>query len=279
MMRKLGWISALCLLLLCQSTFAFLFPREERVPGGVAHIPLFISSGKEPRVLFDKRRVMVKYYEDTWIAVVGLPLSIKPGRHSVLMVSPKRHRYYFSVQPKRYGKQDIRIRDMSKVQLSKQDISRAKRERQTIETIVNTFSINPNLARPLSAPAKGRLSSDFGVMRTINGHHATPHRGIDIANRIGTPVRSPDDALVIATGEYFFLGNTVFLDHGHGLVTMYAHLDSINVSQGRHVAPNQIIGTLGNSGRSSGPHLHWAVILNGARINPNLMMTRSEQLS
>lgn len=271
-MRNIASISIFCLILFSQSAFAFLLPREKRVPGGVAHVPLFISNGKEPRVLFGKKRVMVKKYEDTWIAIVGLPLDLKPGRHSLMMVSPKRHRYYFYVRAKRYGKKNIKISDRNKIILTKKNIARAKREEKIIERITKTFTKNRDLPRPLSAPVKGKVSSRFGVLRYYNGNKGKPHGGIDIANRIGTPVRSPDDATVLATGHYLFLGKTVFLDHGHGLITLYAHLNSIQVERGRHVVPRQVIGTLGTTGRTTGPHLHWAVILNEARINPKLMM-------
>jgi murein DD-endopeptidase MepM/ murein hydrolase activator NlpD len=121
---------------------------------------------------------------------------------------------------------------------------------------------------PFSLPVDGQITSFFGLRRFENEDHFRAHNGIDIAVPDGTPIHAAAPGKVVNTGNYFYTGKTVFIDHGHGLVTVYAHLHRIDVRRGQNLRQGQILGLSGRTGLVTGPHLHWGVVLNGVRVNP-----------
>jgi len=126
-------------------------------------------------------------------------------------------------------------------------------------------------------PADGRLSGNFGLRRFFNGKPRSPHAGLDVAVASGTPIKASAQGKVLAVDDYFFNGKTVFVDHGNGLITMYCHMDSFDVQTGETVNKGQLLGLSGKTGRATGPHLHWSVILNGAMVDPQLFLPAKYQ--
>ena len=121
-------------------------------------------------------------------------------------------------------------------------------------------------------PAQGRRSAPFGLQRFFNGQLRSSHGGMDFAAPVGTPVVAANTGRVIDTGDYFFQGRTVVLDHGQGLLSLYAHLESIDTALGQAVRAGQPIGKIGATGRVTGPHLHFSVYLNAAAVDPALFL-------
>lgn len=250
-------------------------PQASNVPGGVALIPLgtVAEHAQTPQAWLGKQPVLVTADKGKWFAVVGLPLNMKTGLHTLhAKVNGKIISLAFKVKPKKYPEQRITLKDKGKVELSPENEARALREIALIKQLKLHWQPSANTDLAFVQPAQGRLSGHFGLRRIFNGQPRSPHAGIDVAVPTGTQVVASSQAKVLAVGDYFFNGKTVFLDHGNGLLTMYCHLDRIDVSAEQTVTKGQPIGLSGQTGRATGPHLHWSVILNGAMVDPNLFL-------
>ncbi len=263
----LGW-----LLLFSGASAAMELPRPALVPGGVAIVALPAGGEQPPRAWYRDRRVMVVRQGDGWYAVVGIPLSARPGRHTVTVQGARRNHISFTVKEKRYREQHLTIKNRRMVNPDAEDLKRIRREKREIEAAFNRWRDAAEVDTAFTLPVEGVLSSPFGLRRFFNRQPRKPHSGLDIATAEGTPVRAPAAGIVVTTGNYFFNGNTVFIDHGQGLITMYCHMDRIKVGEGDALVRGQTIGTVGKSGRATGPHLHWSVSLNGVRVDPELFL-------
>jgi murein DD-endopeptidase MepM/ murein hydrolase activator NlpD len=243
-------------------------PHAEPVPGGIAVVDLGPAGGDAPVVKYAHQRVMVLREDGRWKAVVGIPLTAKPGRYR-LDVRPAPSPVTFTVGNKAYAEQRLTIKDKRKVNPSAADLKRIRRERRRMDKALAHWAAG-EVAAAFILPVSGRLSSPFGLRRFFNDQPRNPHSGIDIAAAAGTPIRAPAAGHVLDRGAFFFNGNTVFLDHGQGLITMYCHMSRIDVKPGQQVAQGEVIGAVGQTGRATGPHLHWGVSLNDARVDPAL---------
>jgi len=250
-------------------------PPSSPVPGGVVLLEVGDVRKPAPVVRYNDSRVMLVPGDRQWVALIGIPLSVKPGRQSVLIertpVKPLRRA--FRVQAKQYITQRLTIQDKSKVTPGEQDMRRIEKERE--EIMQTLASWQPQLladSLTFLQPVVGTPSSSFGLRRVFNGEPRAPHSGMDIAAARGETVVAPADGIVTRTGDYFFNGKSVFIDHGQGLITLYGHLDSVEVQPGQQVKRGERIGTVGMSGRATGPHLHWGVSLNNARVDPALFV-------
>jgi len=255
----------------------YALPRAASVPGGVALIALG-DAPTAPRVWFGEQRVLVSRNKGEWVAVVGLPLDLLPGGHELRVEGASgkgESTRHFNVRAKQYPEQHIKLKDNGKVFLAPADEQRALREIATIGQLKRHWRDAENHDEAFVLPAEGRLTSRFGLRRVFNGEARAPHAGLDLDVPRGTPIKTAASGQVLAVGNYFFNGNTVFVDHGNGLISLYCHLDRIDVHPGERVAARQPIGLSGMSGRASGPHLHWSVVLNGAMVDPELFVKRN----
>lgn len=284
-MHKL--ISITCRICLRLGLFAVAFPllahaslpQSSNVPGGIAIVPLVsATSGKDiPQAWLGGQPVLVTADHDEWYAVVGLSLDTTPGSHQLrVKIGEDTKTQEFVVNPKEYPEQRLTIKDKGKVQLSPKNLARAVREIGEITELKHHWRAAPDTDLAFILPAQGELSSHFGLRRIFNGKPRAPHAGIDLAVGRGTPVGSSAQGTVLAVDDYFFNGKTVFVDHGNGLITMYCHLDRIDVKAGETVSKGQRIGLSGKTGRATGPHLHWSVMLNGEMVDPELFVAVKE---
>jgi murein DD-endopeptidase MepM/ murein hydrolase activator NlpD len=246
------------------------------VPGGIATVPLPADADPES-VRYRDRRVLVTQTEDQAIAVIGIALGVTPGTQylAARTRSGKPLQLSFQVVDKAYESQHITIKDKRKVNPEPRDMERIGREQKQIRAALRHWSERAAVTLDFRAPVDGPTSSPFGLRRFFNEQPRKPHSGLDIAAPEGTPIQAPAPGKIIATGDYFFNGNTVFIDHGQGLVTMYCHMSRIDVEPVQQVATGEVIGAVGMTGRVTGPHLHWGVSLNDARVDPRLFLAET----
>jgi murein DD-endopeptidase MepM/ murein hydrolase activator NlpD len=248
-------------------------PRAATVPGGVARIALG-ASASPPRARLGKSRLLVAREGGEWFALVGIPLAAKAG--SKLQVDVERaggaERFEVRITPKEYAAQHLKV-PRDQVDLSPEDLARYERDRVHLAAALGTFSDAAPATLAMLQPAPGRRSGTFGLRRYFNGQPRSPHTGMDIAAPSGTPVVAANAGRVIDTGDYFFPGRTVILDHGQGLLSLYAHLSAFDVKAGDDVAAGAPIGAVGATGRVTGPHLHFSVYLNAVAVDPALFLS------
>jgi murein DD-endopeptidase MepM/ murein hydrolase activator NlpD len=149
-----------------------------------------------------------------------------------------------------------------------EELERIAEEREKVKRVWDSAESERQFARAFRLPVAARANASFGVRRVFNGQPRSSHDGVDLPGPEGEPVVAPAAAVVALADELYFSGGTVILDHGSGLFTTYFHLSRIDVEAGEAVGPGQRIGSVGATGRATGPHLHWGARLHRARVNP-----------
>ena len=259
-----------------QSFFAQDLPQESYVPGGIAIIPTGIKADKKkPELKFGKRKVIAVKKNNEWHAVVGIPLKKKIGDAKLLVTENKleKSNLKFAINDKKYRTQKLTVKP-GQVNLSEENLARYRKEVKRINKAKASWTAVEEVPFKFIYPVEGPRSSSFGLRRVFNGESRNPHSGMDIAAPTGTAILSAAAGKVIETGDYFFNGNTVFVDHGQGLISMYCHMSKIDVQVGDSLVQGEKLGEVGATGRVTGPHLHFGVQLNRTWINPALLLPK-----
>lgn len=278
------------------SASAYGLPVHSPVPGGVAILELGEPADWEnpPQAFFQEKRVLTVLHNNQYKAVVGIPLEHPLGKATLTVrnaeqykpltitrpatlnkkVRPAGLQTTFEVGGKDYAAQYLTVAPKH-VELSETNLRRVRTEQPVIRAAFEAFSATVPSTFEMITPVVGPKSSSFGLRRFFNNQARRPHSGMDIAAPTGTPVVAPASGKVIETGDYFFNGKTIFIDHGQGLITMFCHLDSIEVEKGQAVSTGDRVATVGATGRVTGPHLHWSIALNGALVDPALFLTKN----
>lgn len=248
-------------------------PRTSAVPGGVVNVPIPGAADEMPVVRYGDSPVLVVRQPTGWVAVVGLNLDTAPGKISIDVQQPGKdpRKIPIKVAPKAYRTQQLKVQP-GQVNLSPENEARVAREQEKMRIAMTAFTPDAPTTLRLSQPVPGPRSSSFGLRRVFNGESRRPHSGMDIAAPTGTPIKAPLAGKVVDVGNYFFNGNNVIIDHGQGLVTMYCHLSKIGVEVGKELKKGDVLGEVGATGRVTGPHLHWGVMLNGNSVDPALFL-------
>lgn len=218
------------------------------------------------------RQVYVPAISGKAIILLGAPLDIAPGAHRIVgeLVSPDRRPAFVrevDVRFRTFPEQRLRVaREMVTPDLSL--MPRIEEERRKVRAALERISEKRHWEEPFVRPVGGSVSSQFGLRRFFNDEPRAPHRGVDLRGTEGTQVLAFSSGEVVLTGDHYFAGKSVYIDHGLGLVTQYIHLSEITVSQGQVVSGGQVIGKVGATGRVTGPHLHFGVSVLGMWVDP-----------
>jgi len=266
---RFAWVA----LLLAGGSAMAALPRASNVPGGVLVVDLGAATGAAPQVRWQDRPVAVATDAGRYKAVVGIALAVQPGNYQLELTeaSGAKRSLPVKIAAKKYREQRLTVAP-GQVDLSPEDAARVETEQKRQRESLDSFSDPLPATFALKQPVAGKPSDSFGSRRIFNGQPRNPHSGMDIPAPSGAPIQAPADGVVLDTGDFFFNGNTVLIDHGHGFVTMYCHLSAYAVKKGDAVKAGQLIGKVGATGRVTGPHLHFGVLLNGASVDPALFL-------
>lgn len=212
------------------------------------------------------------HQNDTYAGLLGLDMQDQPGQyaltiHVVYPQRTERRRVSVQVLKEAYPEQRLTL-PKAMVDLDQKTLVRVEAESQVLHQAFESVVPRPLWKGQFLEPVRGRISGRFGNRRIINGQPRSPHSGEDVAAPEGTPVAAMNHGIVRLTIDHFFTGKGVIVDHGLGLFSMYFHLSAVDVEQDQTIQKGQIIGKVGSTGRATGPHLHWGVRLNGARVDP-----------
>lgn len=218
---------------------------------------------------FDKAILPWRGENNTWHALVGIDLGVAPGAHPVTFRTANGlgGRHVLDVKAKSYRTRHLTV-EPSFVDPPAEVQDRIVREARQLNVIWASETPEPYWTGPFVRPVPHDANSAFGSRSVFNGQPRNPHGGADFASPAGTPVAAPNAGRVVVAGDLYYTGGTVAIDHGLGLISLVAHLSSIDVAEGDLVAAGDVVGTVGATGRVTGPHLHWTVRARGARVDP-----------
>lgn len=258
------------------SIYAANLPENHAVNGGLTIVPIDIK--EKPEVFYKNCRIAVTESPkpNQWLLVVGVPLDNKNPIQELEMIKPHRGSIPFHVSNKYYPTQSLTISNQRKVDPLKADRKRIEDEKKRMADIFAQYSGENPFKESFSAPAHGPISSLFGLKRVYNKKPRAPHTGLDVAAPENSPVKTISRGTVVDVHDYFFTGNTVIVDHGMGIFSLYAHLKDTHVEKGQKLKKGDLIGTVGMTGRVTGPHLHWSMIMNETFVDPLLFVSAQE---
>jgi murein DD-endopeptidase MepM/ murein hydrolase activator NlpD len=234
-------------------------------PGGIAVIEIGSTEASAPEASMDGKPLLVMQRGEKWVAVAGIPLDTEPGE---MLISINGEEAVINVAEHAYREQRITVENKSFVDQDKEQLDRIWSERKIIDAVLSSFTESPVGGLSLAAPVPGTQSASFGYRRFFNDQPRSPHKGMDISAGNGEPIAASRSGVIAATGNYFFNGNTVLIDHGQGFVTLYCHMSKISIEEGQQVETGDVIGAVGSTGRVTGPHLHFGTYLNGTAVDP-----------
>jgi murein DD-endopeptidase MepM/ murein hydrolase activator NlpD len=207
--------------------------------------------------------------KDACVALIGIDLDVLPGKQTVTIDLPdgKHLVQTFAVARHRFPTRKLQV-DPDFVTPPPSVQERIEREARELAAIWKTSAADRLWTEAFVRPVPGDANSSFGTRSVFNGQARSPHGGADFPSPTGTPIHAPGGGRIVLARDLYFTGNTVVIDHGLGMFSTLAHLSAFETREGERVEAGQIVGRVGATGRVTGPHLHWAVRIGGARVDP-----------
>jgi murein DD-endopeptidase MepM/ murein hydrolase activator NlpD len=215
--------------------------------------------------------------------LLGIDLNTRPATYEIKIIATDSEgrvtssRLLLKVRKAKFKTQKLSL-PPSMVDLDPETLERANKEEKRLEALFRVFRSERLWTGAFLRPVPGELSTIFGLRRIINGQPRSPHTGVDLKAEEGTPVLACNSGVVVLVDQLFFSGRSVILDHGWGTYSMYFHLSEALAREGDRVSTGAMLGRVGSTGRSTGPHLHWGIRINGARVNPLSLLKLTEHL-
>ena len=206
-----------------------------------------------------------------WRVLIGIDLDTKPGRYDVAIsagpTETDRITHLLTVRPKTFPTRQLKV-DPAFVNPPAEAVARIRDDAERLNGVWASSSATRLWSGPFVRPVPDAANSAFGSRSVFNGEPRSAHGGADFSSPAGTPVKAPNDGRIALAGDLYFTGNTVVIDHGGGLFSLFAHLRAISVRESEPVKAGVVVGEVGATGRVTGPHLHWTVRANDARVDP-----------
>ena len=240
--------------------------------GDAGYVRIRTGNGVSPKVEWLDQGLFTAAFNNgkRWFGFFAADLKLKPGSYPLVVKIPStgvKKQFDIAVRVKDFGVRNLTL-PKEQVDLDAVTLERVKKEAAVMKEALDAPPTAPQWKGPFLKPLNGEVVGTFGQASIINGMPRSPHSGVDLKAEKGTPVISINSGRVVLTGDHFFNGLFVVVDHGGAVQSMYFHLDKISVQQGDTVAKGQVVGLVGATGRATGPHLHFGIRINGARIDP-----------
>ncbi|MED5430501.1 MAG: M23 family metallopeptidase [Pseudomonadota bacterium] len=253
---------------------SFFKPEYLNVPGGIFFHEIPVEKFKSG-IFINNTRILTKQVNDKFYLIYGIPYGTPSGNQSINIVDRvSENTVNFFLKKRIFEKQYIKV-SKKYSEPSSSDVKRIIKEQKILKSHRNTWSsVNPDIN--FIYPVEGIITGVFGTERYYNGKKGRYHNGIDIAAKMNDPIVAPSAGRVIVVGDFFYNGKFIYIDHGKGLLSIFIHLNEILVKKGESVKKGDEIGKIGTSGRSTGPHVHWSVMLNQTYIDPMIFINTNK---
>ncbi|RNB80270.1 M23 family metallopeptidase [Brevibacillus fluminis] len=231
-------------------------------PGDV----LLVTGKQAGSVVVMNKTYSLQKSGDQFVRFIPIPIDAKPATYSIV-TADKKAKAVFTIQKKAFAQDSITV--SKQMEGMQQNTKRIEADQKRINKARSQSAAVPYFTDKFQMPVQGRLSTPYGYQRVVNGKISSRHLAIDIANKEGTPVAASQNGKVVLAEYLYLTGYTVMIDHGLNVFSSYGHMSKLDVKAGQIVKKGQVIGKVGTTGFSTGPHLHYAMLIGNTFINPN----------